>query len=250
MKTERRIVAYGDSLTKGHFKMPTEGALRTRYLPYTYFLKPLVSRYLRERRNPLSVYIENVSEDGMAVGRNGFYIFSFGQSLEIPVSDVLDLEPDACIVLGGTNNLGILLSADSDAERVANAIAGDLFAVYTTLKEADVEPVSVTIPPVVVSPEQRKDFRFLVEGRQRLNDRIKEYSIRNGINCADLFAATATEDGWMRGEYANDGLHFNPKGYFAMAEAIFDQGVKPILDAWLGEDRNRRGILGRMRIGR
>lgn len=250
VKTERSIVALGDSLTKGHYKIQGNEGVTVTYLPYTFFLQRMVGEYLRRHKKPFDVYIDNLSQDGMLVGSNSLYLDSMGGGVEISFSRVLDLSPDVCILLGGSNNLGYFLQSDSDVEHAAESIAGILFSIYDRFREAGAQPISVTVPSVLVAPEERERARFLVEGRRRLNDRIKEYSTRNGINCVDLFAATATEDGWMRGEYANDGLHFNPKGYSAMAEAIFDQGVKSILDAWLGEDNNKRGILGRMRIGR
>ncbi len=249
MKESYTIIAYGDSLTKGHMTVwPEKRAFPNlsdvEYVPYTGFLEKLIDHYLTQKESPFSVSVANMSEDGLYVGERGLY----RDDLEIPIHMVLNKKPDACIVLAGTNNLGKFPNLSVPVEDLVvqnylQYVAESLFSLYGVLKDNRIEPISVTVPPIGIPPyasdnakssyQTYRDFLFGI--RNSLNRRIQQHSLEHKISCVDLFSATVTKEGWMNPEYCNDGLHFNPAGYEFMAQVIFKQGVKPLLDRWMGQ---------------
>ncbi len=217
-----KIVAYGDSLTKGNVGF----GLGIRYSPYTDFLQNIANEYLASLGSSIPISIDNMSEDGLLVGPDGLYDWPDSPSPHIHVIQVIRKKPDACIVLAGTNNLGYIQNV--------NEVAEYLFSLYRKLTESGVEPISVTVPPV--GEEFKRLYgNALVEIRRKLNESIRQYSAENNMHCVDLFSATATPEGWMRPEYVSDGLHFNSNGYRRMAEVIFEQGIKPFLEKKLNQ---------------
>ena len=242
-KAEYSIVAYGDSLTWG-----TRGD-RDSPAPYTAFLDYFIYRYLKAAESPFSVSIVNVSlPAGMIVnfaGKEGRHLGFHN----LPLEKVLQERPDACIVLGGTNNLGMIGDGrhqilDESVYKKVEEVAHDLFAIYEQLREHSIEPVPVTVPPlrvhsIVLEDEGEAVYwriaEFAIGVRHLLNRFLFDYSKKNGIHVVDLFQATSDPIGQMRREYsAGDWLHFNEVGYFYMARTIFEQGVKPHLDKWMG----------------
>lgn len=54
----------------------------------------------------------------------------------------------------------------------------------------------------------------------QLNERIQGYAREKGFTWIDLYSVMVDEDGHLKREYTNDGLHLLAPGYVAWAEAI------------------------------
>jgi lysophospholipase L1-like esterase len=201
------FVAFGDSLTVG-YQSPMGDEELPQPAPYTTFLSAKVEAMLREREACLKVELLNrgvVGEltDDMA-GR-------FDR-------DVVGSRPDAVIILGGSNDLGWGLEPPS--------VARNLAGMYDKALRAGIRPVACTVPSVLGYDEG-------IQPRVQLNRLIRRYSAALGIISVDLFSATADSAERLREEYSNDGLHLSAQGYEAMAETIFSQAVRGMIETYL-----------------
>jgi lysophospholipase L1-like esterase len=50
-----------------------------------------------------------------------------------------------------------------------------------------------------------------------LNERIKEYAVRNGHVYLDYYSAMVDDEGALRRDLTHDGIHANEEGYAVMA---------------------------------
>jgi len=206
-RTRRLIVAFGDSLTVG-YQSATHDDEFPRPVPYTTSLSREVGEMLRKGTVALRVEILNrgivgeLTED--MVNRFGY--------------DVLGPRPDAVIILGGSNDLGWGMEPSSVAENLAG--------MYDEALQNRICPIACTVPSV-------RGYDEGIQPRLRLNGLIKKRSETLGIKCVDLFTATGDSAGRLRERYSNDGLHLSPLGYEAMAEAIFSQAVRGMVEGYL-----------------
>jgi hypothetical protein len=109
-------------------------------------------------------------------------------------------------------------------------VARNLESMYSEALQHGIQPISCTVPSVL-------GFDEGIHPRLRLNQLIKNISAALGIACVDLFSATGDSAGRLRIEYSNDGLHLSPRGYEAMAEAIFSEAVMGIISRRLGDSK-------------
>ena len=236
---DRRIVALGDSLTEGRYLSDKDGI---KISPYTVSLKQRIDQYLQDHENPFSVDVENVSRGGLFVGPEGLWSEYEPKEWDRPsiyIRQISMKSPDACIILAGSTNLGMIgypinfgevKIEDPEIENKIDELVRNLFSLYQTLTEASIIPISLTIPSV--SKDDKRQFYQKL--RYVVNEKIIVYSREHNIPYVDLSTATMDSDGWMLPEYCSkDGGHFNPKGYEKMAEVIFEQGVKPLLEKWM-----------------
>lgn len=204
------FVAFGDSLTVG-FQSPTEEDEFPEPAPYTRFLKVKTERMLAERTaKDLRVEFVNRGVNG-ELTENMLSRFS---------SDVIEPQPDAVIILGGSNDLGWGLDPSSVARNLSDMYMGAL--------EHRIQPVACTVPSVL-------GFDEGIRPRLQLNQLIEKYCAALGVLCVDLFTATSDSSGRLRGEYSNDGLHLSAEGYKAIADATFSSAVSPVISKHLGE---------------
>jgi len=211
------FMAFGDSLTVG-YQSPTEEDEMPEPVPYTGFLKTKTEKMLTERKaRGLSVEFVNRGINGeLTEGMTNRF-----------ASDVLELHPDVVTILGGSNDLGWGIGPSS--------IARNLAEMYDESLRSEIQPVACTVPSVL-------GFDEAIQPRLQLNQLIREYSGALGIACVDLFSATSDPSGRLREEYSNDGLHLSPKGYEAMAEAIFSEVLAGMLLMRLGgEETSLKG---------
>ena len=122
--------------------------------PYTDFLQRMVDIHVKRNPNPVRISVENKGEYGGQLSPRGLH--------NNDIANVLKRAPDMCVVLAGTNNLGMLYmyTGDERAQRLGVAI-GYLTSIYKTLRNAHIAPVAVTVPPLripasVVPHEERQ----------------------------------------------------------------------------------------------
>ena len=204
--TRKLIVAFGDSLTVG-YQSPTEDEELPQPAPYTAFLSSRVDRMLSKKA--LSFKVEFLNR-GIVGELTDDMVDRFSR-------DVLEPRPDAVIILGGSNDLGW--------GRDPSSVAENLTEMYDEALKSGIQPVSCTVPSV-------RGYDEGIQPRLTLNGLIKQRSEALGIICVDLFSATADSAGRLREAFSNDGLHLSPSGYEALAEAIFSEAVRGMVEGY------------------
>jgi lysophospholipase L1-like esterase len=203
------IVAFGDSLTVG-YQSPTEDGELPRPAPYTAFLSKRVDGMLGKRAPGFKVEFLN---RGIVGELTDDMVVRFSR-------DVLRPRPDAVIILGGSNDLGWGMDPSSVAENLAG--------MYGEALKKGIQPVACTVPSV-------RGYEEGIRPRLLLNGLIRTHSEALGIICVDLFSVTSDSAGSLREALSNDGLHLTPQGYEAMAEAIFSEAVRGMIEGYLKE---------------
>lgn len=204
---KKLVVAFGDSLTVG-YQSPTENEEFPQPVPYTTLLSKKVDELLGKRRAGFRIEFIN---RGVVGELTDDMVDRFGR-------DVLGPRPDAVIILGGSNDLGWGMEPPSIAENLAG--------MYDEALMNGIRPVACTVPSV-------RGYDEGIQPRLRLNGLIKRYSGTLGVVCVDIFSATADSTGRLREEFSNDGLHLSPSGYEAVAEVIFSDAVRVMIEDYL-----------------
>jgi lysophospholipase L1-like esterase len=199
------FVAFGDSLTVG-YQSSSLGDELPLITPYTEFLK---------KRIETMPDLDTAGAPRVEVFNRGVVGELTEDMLDRFDQDVVKVEPDFVIVLGGSNDLGWGVEPQP--------VAGNLAEMYREAVRHEIRPIACTVPSIL-------GFDEGIPPRRVLNRLIKEYSAQHCQVCVDLFTATCdSTTGRLREEYSNDGLHLNTRGYEAMAEAIFSEAVRDII---------------------
>jgi lysophospholipase L1-like esterase len=128
--------------------------------------------------------------------------------------DVIDLRPKAVLILAGTNdiagNTGPMRNEDIEAN----------YASMSDLAHAHaVRVIFASVLPVHNYTDKSKDF-FAQRPRERilaLNEWLKSYCKNSADLYLDYFSAMVDEQGMMKKDLADDGLHPNAAGFKVMA---------------------------------
>jgi lysophospholipase L1-like esterase/catechol 2,3-dioxygenase-like lactoylglutathione lyase family enzyme len=138
-----------------------------------------------------------------------------GQMLGRFKADVIDLKPNAVVILAGTNDIA---RGVDDA-----AIENNLEMMYTLAKAHGIRMLLASILPI---SDYHKDENPRYEmSKQRpperivgLNRWIKAFCESKGLTYVDYYSALVDEKGFLPADLANDGLHPNDKGREKMAQ--------------------------------
>jgi lysophospholipase L1-like esterase len=152
-------------------------------------------------------------------------------------TDVIALKPEAVLVLGGTNDiaLGVPLAT---VENNLTAIA----------ELAEAHGIRLLLASLLPVGDYRADRNPAYEmSRQRppetiraLNDWIRGFCRRRNCTYVDYFAEMVDQQGYLKAELSDDGLHPNPAGYRVMAPVAL-----AALDAAPAKAKKRRPAPGR-----
>lgn len=135
--------------------------------------------------------------------------------------DVVDLQPEAVVILAGTNDI-----AGNTGPSTLKMIMDNLKAMAEIAEANDIEVILCSVLPV-----KRYSWRPEVEATQQvvdLNKMIKEYCQQEKIIYLDYFSAMATPENFMIPEYTTDEVHVTPKGYDLM-EQMVQEAIKKAL---------------------
>jgi lysophospholipase L1-like esterase len=143
--------------------------------------------------------------------------------------DVIALNPQAVVILAGTNDLRFQVKPPA-VETATNNLAS--MAELARLHKIRV--ILASVLPV-------SDYNHLPDGRPivqtsdrppvriiELNNWIKDYAARNGFTYLDYYGALSDEKGMLRAEFSADGLHPNAYGYAVMAP-LAEQAIEKSL---------------------
>ncbi len=205
-KVNLRIVALGDSLTVGENEFELSDS--DEYASYPRYLELLAQQHLN-RHKPQSDVKVNVVNKGICGELTAGMLERFSR-------DVVAERANCVIILGGTNDIGWNLDP--------TIIAHNLGAMYDAALSSGIMPVACTIPSIL-------GFDESIPPRLRLNSMIRTQAEKRSIAFVDLFAATADPlTNRLSEQYSADGLHLNGKGYERMAQSLFDNWLRALLD--------------------
>jgi len=154
-------------------------------------------------------------------------------------ADVIALQPVAMVVMAGTNDIarGASLKAIEDNIRMIATLAAS----------NNIRLVVASVLPVH-DYNQEKDPSYLRSAARPagtildLNDWIRRFCAERGAVYLDYFSAMVDDNGALRQELADDGLHPNAEGYRVMAP-LAEQAIETVLRGRGGvqqEERRRR----------
>jgi lysophospholipase L1-like esterase len=163
-----------------------------------------------------------------------------GEMLGRMLADVVNLQPQAVLILAGTNDIsrGVpLATIESNLTMIADL--ADYYKIKVIL--ASVLPVSDYHKDVNPNYEMTKPRPpALIKS---LNGWMKNLCASRGYTWVDYFSAMVDDAGMMKADLADDGLHPNSKGYRIMAplalEAI-DKTLKQSVPLTQPPTRKRR----------
>ena len=130
--------------------------------------------------------------------------------------DVIDLEPDAVVILAGTNDI-----AQNGGPVSLEFIRDNIFSMCELAAANEIEVVLCAIVPAGDYP-----WRPGLEPAEkivRINNWLEEYARKKGHLFVDYHKAMATSDNAIIEDYAYDGVHPNAKGYKVMLKALKEQ---------------------------
>jgi lysophospholipase L1-like esterase len=144
-------------------------------------------------------------------------------------ADVIALQPKVVVILAGTNdiagNTGPMTLEETEGNLATMAELARLHGIRVVLSSVmPVNDVADADGKSIVQTEKRPPGKILA-----LNEWIKKYAADNGYVYLDYFPATADEQGFLKSEMTNDGLHPNAQGYALMgplAEKAIQEALK------------------------
>ena len=200
------FVAFGNSLTAG-FQSASHGLLWHKLTPYSHFLGKIADNFLKHlgKSEALKIIIRN---KGISGELTSDMLLRFKRN-------VLSLNPNYVIILGGSNDIG----GGIPTKKIFN----NLKVMLKWAIENGIEPIACTVPSILGS-------NGFIQPRIELNQLIKHHCHNVNIRCVDIFTKTCDpETKRLLGNYSNDGLHMNTLGYRIMADSIFIEAMKKIL---------------------
>jgi lysophospholipase L1-like esterase len=191
----------------------------------------------RDSRNPRVVFMGDSITDGWRL--NEYYpdrdFINRGISGQVTSqmlarfkADVLDLHPEAVLILGGTNDL----ARDVPLTTIENnyQMMSDLATMYK------IKVIFASVLPVSdyhkdENPANERSVRRPPVFINALNDWLDKLCAQRGYTYLNYFDAVRDNRGMLQADLSDDGLHPNSKGYRVMAplalEAI-QKTLKPI----------------------
>lgn len=197
------IVALGDSLTTGFQNPTTDNPYGLEY-PFTRALQLMMWDEIKKLNLDLNPVVEN---EGIVGDNTKGMLRRFDSSIPLH-------KPDYVITWGGINDFTSGVSAES--------IVSNLKEIYQKTRAINAIPVACNLTPIVSSVK-------VIEILQTYNQKIEELAKNENIQLINLYKNLANEEGKLRQEYNNDGIHLSFEGYTKVAESIFEEMVKPIL---------------------
>jgi lysophospholipase L1-like esterase len=127
--------------------------------------------------------------------------------------DVVDLKPAVVVILAGTNDI-----AGNTGPMTLEQIEENLASMVDIARANGIRVVLSSVMPVYPAEKKLQFFQERPpEKIVALNQWIRSYCERMRIVYLDYFSAMAGEDGLMKRDLADDGLHPNAAGHKIMA---------------------------------
>lgn len=137
-------------------------------------------------------------------------------------ADVIDLHPQAVVILAGTNDI-----ARNNGPIETVHIAQNIISMAELALAAGIRPILCSVLPAAKYP-WRPEVESVPEKIRALNDRLRQYAADRGLIWVDYYTPMAAADGSLRSEYTRDGVHPTPEGY-----AVMERVILPLLTHYL-----------------
>ena len=139
--------------------------------------------------------------------------------------DVVDLKPAVVVILAGTNDI-----AGNTGPMTLKQIEDNLASMCDIARSNNIRVVLSSVMPVYPAEKRPQFFQDRPpEKIVELNRWIRSYAERNRFVYLDYFSAMVGEDGLLKRDLADDGLHPNAAGHKIMvplAEAAIEKALK------------------------
>jgi len=136
--------------------------------------------------------------------------------------DVIDLKPDAVVILAGTNDI-----AGNTGPMTVEQIAHNIYSMAELAHAHNIKVVISSVLPVYKYPW--KPEVEPVEKIAQLNTMLKNYADKNNMIYLDYFPETANEQQGFKKEYTEDGVHPTLAGYKVM-EPLVKEAINKALN--------------------
>ena len=138
--------------------------------------------------------------------------------------DVIDLKPDAVILLAGTNDV-----AGNTGPETAKMIEENFKAITELAQAHNIKVILCSLTPVSDYTEHPQTKRRPPAQILDLNAWIKSYAARVNATFADYYSAVVDSKGMLKDGYSNDGLHPNDRGY-ALLVPVAQAAIEKVLN--------------------
>ncbi len=136
-------------------------------------------------------------------------------------ADVINLKPQAVVILAGTNDIAQNIGYISQEN-----IFGNIVSMAELAKVNNIQCILCSILPVYEYP-WRPGMEPAGKIKQ-LNGWLKAYAEKNGLVYVDYYSALVDERGGLPEKYARDGVHPNITAYKIM-EQIVKEGIDKVV---------------------
>ncbi len=160
-----------------------------------------------------------------------------GEMLGRMKADVIDLKPEAVVVLAGTNDIarGVLLPV----------IQNNLTMIADLAQAHGIKPLFASLLPVSdyhkdANPQYEQTRRRPPETIRALNQWLERFCRERNFVYVDYHSKMADAAGMLEASLSDDGLHPNAKGYRVMAPIVLEaieRALKPVRPAKKGRAR-------------
>ena len=137
--------------------------------------------------------------------------------------DVIDLKPDAVILLAGTNDI-----ARNTGPETAKMIEENYKAITELARIHNIKVILCSLTPVSDYTAHPQTTRRPPAQILQLNAWIKSYAARAHATFADYYSALVDSKGMLKNGYSNDGLHPNDRG-FALLAPVAEAAIEKAL---------------------
>ncbi len=124
--------------------------------------------------------------------------------------DVVDLHPEAVVILAGTNDI-----AGNTGPSTPEMIKDNFKGMVEIAKANGIRVILASVLPVAVYP-WRPSIAGVPEKIEALNAWLREYCAQEKLTYLDYWTAMATPEGGMKPGISIDGVHPNAAGYAIM----------------------------------
>ena len=131
-------------------------------------------------------------------------------------ADVVDLHPEAVVIMAGTNDV-----AHNDYYVAPEGVVDNIVAMCNIARANGIVPIISSIPPCsqfVWRKEIENPGQTIVE----INRILKDYAQANDIVYVDYHSALTDERFGFKKELSEDGCHPNPDTYFTMETMVME----------------------------
>ena len=130
--------------------------------------------------------------------------------------DVIDLHPNAVVIMAGTNDV-----AHNDYWVDPDGVVANIVAMCDLAIANGIIPIISSIPPCSEFP-WRKEIKNPGQTIVEINHVLKTYAEMNGLMYVDYHSALADENLGLPQTLSGDGCHPNPDTYFTMEDMVME----------------------------